>query len=479
MAALSIISKTLPPVEVEQAYSEQLQVVGGVGPYTWTLVGGFGTLPTGIALSSSGILSALAGAISPGQVGIHGFRLQVQDSGILTDVFDYTMGIIPFGFNRVPSYLLDGKLEDVSAQQLLEDLSRLKNERHFWRAALGPAGSPWAHQDEDIKVPDWLTPSNDIGLREVLDALYGLGAFSMKSINNILPDWVNRDFDILEGTGITISPLTNGIQLGVDLSGLVPVTPREKLDTLIPGSTSDLALTADALVAQLYIRAEDDEWYPRSSIPSNAGKRLDPNIIANSLVGMAVGDDGVIPVVHVCWLNAGGSVVLERYDGETLALIESYVILPSPAPIPSHSPLVMVGNNGQVIVIFADVAGALLFGVFNPANYTDASSPTYLPLTPMPVGGAAGPNLTTGTLAGAVPPASSAAAGLCYAGFDVGGAPTVAEFDVATPGASGGWVQAKALPSGVAILDIVVDSASNILNIATLDGDAGPVDNVD
>jgi hypothetical protein len=75
MDPLSIISKSLPTVETLQAYSEDLQAIGGVPPYTWSLVGGFGSLPTGMLLSASGTLSAPVSTILESQVGTYNFRL--------------------------------------------------------------------------------------------------------------------------------------------------------------------------------------------------------------------------------------------------------------------------------------------------------------------------------------------------------------------------------------------------------------------
>jgi hypothetical protein len=52
---LTVTPITLPTATLNQPYSVQLQAVGGAPPYRWVLVGG--SLPPGLSLSSTGVLS--------------------------------------------------------------------------------------------------------------------------------------------------------------------------------------------------------------------------------------------------------------------------------------------------------------------------------------------------------------------------------------------------------------------------------------
>jgi hypothetical protein len=52
---LSITTNSLPSWTVSVAYSQTLAVTGGTAPYTWTITSG--TLPSGLSLSSSGVIS--------------------------------------------------------------------------------------------------------------------------------------------------------------------------------------------------------------------------------------------------------------------------------------------------------------------------------------------------------------------------------------------------------------------------------------
>lgn len=70
---LAITTTSLPDATQGSAYSHQLVASGGRSPYTWTQVSG--TLPPGITLSSTGILSG-----SPSTTGPFSFSVEVSDS---------------------------------------------------------------------------------------------------------------------------------------------------------------------------------------------------------------------------------------------------------------------------------------------------------------------------------------------------------------------------------------------------------------
>lgn len=54
-ACLEILDEYIPSGAVNTPYSHQLYVYGGSGPYTWSIWAG--SLPTGLSLSSSGLIS--------------------------------------------------------------------------------------------------------------------------------------------------------------------------------------------------------------------------------------------------------------------------------------------------------------------------------------------------------------------------------------------------------------------------------------
>jgi hypothetical protein len=73
---LTILTKTLSAATLTGAYPAQaLQATGGTGAYTWSVFSG--TLPTGISLSSAGVISGTP----TGSAGTSSFTVQVKDAG--------------------------------------------------------------------------------------------------------------------------------------------------------------------------------------------------------------------------------------------------------------------------------------------------------------------------------------------------------------------------------------------------------------
>jgi len=70
---LSIATTSLPQANTATLYSQQLRVTGGVGPFSWKLTSGI--LPSGLALSTSGVISGVPTAVST-----NAFSVQVTDS---------------------------------------------------------------------------------------------------------------------------------------------------------------------------------------------------------------------------------------------------------------------------------------------------------------------------------------------------------------------------------------------------------------
>lgn len=89
---LTIVTKSLPQATVTGAYSQTLQATGGSGAYTWTLASG--TPPTGITLSSAGVLSGTP----TGTPGTSSFTVQVKDAA--GDIAQQALSIV---VNAAPS----------------------------------------------------------------------------------------------------------------------------------------------------------------------------------------------------------------------------------------------------------------------------------------------------------------------------------------------------------------------------------------
>ena len=70
---LTITTTTLATAVENAPYSATLGASGGTPPYTWSILSG--TLPSGITLSSTGVLSG-----TPASLGTFDFTVQVLDS---------------------------------------------------------------------------------------------------------------------------------------------------------------------------------------------------------------------------------------------------------------------------------------------------------------------------------------------------------------------------------------------------------------
>ena len=73
VSSLTITTTTLPAARVSAVYSQTLTATGGTSPYTWSVTSG--TLPAGLTLSSSGVISG-----TPTTAGSNTISIKVTDS---------------------------------------------------------------------------------------------------------------------------------------------------------------------------------------------------------------------------------------------------------------------------------------------------------------------------------------------------------------------------------------------------------------
>jgi hypothetical protein len=66
----------LPLARLNQAYSNQLEAIGGQLPYSWSFAPGSAGLPTGLSLSNTGLISG-----TPLEVGIFDFSIRLTETG--------------------------------------------------------------------------------------------------------------------------------------------------------------------------------------------------------------------------------------------------------------------------------------------------------------------------------------------------------------------------------------------------------------
>jgi hypothetical protein len=85
-STLIISTTTLPNGTENISYSQTLSATGGVTPYTWTLKSG--TLPTGLSLSTAGVISG-----TPTASGSFSFTVQVTDAEVPAQATEQGLGI--------------------------------------------------------------------------------------------------------------------------------------------------------------------------------------------------------------------------------------------------------------------------------------------------------------------------------------------------------------------------------------------------
>jgi len=79
-SALTIVTTTLAGAALNVSYSQTLTASGGTPPYTWSLATGSGPLPTGLSLTSAGLITG-----TPTSAGTFMFTVLVTDSASVTE----------------------------------------------------------------------------------------------------------------------------------------------------------------------------------------------------------------------------------------------------------------------------------------------------------------------------------------------------------------------------------------------------------
>jgi hypothetical protein len=123
--ALSISTATLPGATRFVPYSTTLSATGGVAPYSWSVVSGSGNLPTGLSLSSTGVLSG-----NPTTVQTSNFSLRVTDSGGATATRALSISVVQ-GVLRITTEGLPVGIQGFAY-------------RHQFEASGGPTPYSWA-----------------------------------------------------------------------------------------------------------------------------------------------------------------------------------------------------------------------------------------------------------------------------------------------------------------------------------------------
>jgi hypothetical protein len=113
MSPLSITTTSLPSGSIGQAYSQQLQTIGAIAPLTWSISAG--TLPPGLTLSQTGVISGVP--IAP--AGTSSFTVRAQDAGGQSDTQALSIVINLFNAPNITTATLEGGTVGQSYNQTL------------------------------------------------------------------------------------------------------------------------------------------------------------------------------------------------------------------------------------------------------------------------------------------------------------------------------------------------------------------------
>jgi hypothetical protein len=111
-SALSLTTTTTPQATRFVPYTAPLAAAGGVAPYTWTVLSG--NLPTGLSLSSAGVISGTPTAVSTSN-----FTIQVADAGGATASRAFSIAVIQ-GVLQITTLSLPGGIQGFAYSQQLQ-----------------------------------------------------------------------------------------------------------------------------------------------------------------------------------------------------------------------------------------------------------------------------------------------------------------------------------------------------------------------
>jgi hypothetical protein len=236
---LVITTASVPNGQIGVAYSQTLAATGGVTPYTWSTVGGI--LPSGLSLSSAGVISG-----TPTASGTSNFTVRVTDSQGTPDTYDQALSIaIPADLAVTTSSPPNGSVGTAYSQTL---------------AATGGV-TPYSWSTVGGTLPSGLSLSSG-GVISGTPTATGTSSFTVQVTDSQTPtDTATRALSITVTAGgsfnVTLQDGVNGY------TG----TSDTWLDPAYSGTNNGTAINADL---QYEIRDRQLHMFDLSSIPSNA-----------------------------------------------------------------------------------------------------------------------------------------------------------------------------------------------------------------
>jgi Putative Ig domain len=316
IAVVLTVNSALPSGTVNVPYSATLSATGGLAPYTWSLTGG--SLPTGLSLSSKGVLSGM-----PTAAGSSTATILVTDSG----------GIPGKGILTATIVISAGAVVITTASPLAAGALNVA-----YSATLAASGgtSPYTWSLAGGSLPAGVTLSA-AGVISGTPTAYGISSFSVQATDSSSAPQSATAPLVLEISGGTLSITTASLP-----SGTEGVAYSEQLSASggIPPYT----------------------WSISDAVPIAAGLEFSA---AGLLAGMPTGISNTTPIFTV--VDSGGTAASQALN---------LLVQPAPASIPDGSYAFIFGgtspqgtptiSNGIAINgTFTVKSGAVLSGFFD------------------------------------------------------------------------------------------------------------------
>ncbi len=286
--AISLSPGTLPGGTTAVAYSQTVTASGGSSPYSFAVTAG--SLPTGLALTSAGVLSG-----TPTAAGTYGFTITATDAFGSTGAQAYSVGVMAPAIVLAPAALPAGQAGTAYSQTI---------------SASGGVG-PYIFSLTSGTLPDGLALATDGTLSGTPTApgaptftvtatdsngAIGSRSYTLTIANGVVPVAVSKQvstqMDIPVQVDLTLGasggPFTSATVISVGPGGTATVSPGEVL-TFTPSQGFLGSVQVDFTLS--------NAWGPSAvaSITFVVGARLDP-VKDPDVVGIQTATDGVVRI---------------------------------------------------------------------------------------------------------------------------------------------------------------------------------------